>query len=156
MGQIVSYLLRPNSDLKVYSGCLFLWLYTYISKYWPPKWHSLVLFCQHQWQEVLDQYEKNLGLSRPLVGMHVRWGATIKTTQTFIKCQENGQNRHRSVVRQSLAHCQIHKSSPSMVEVFLTNILERILRSVLLKTNNKGRSEVHLKYLSLLCNNKVI
>ena len=30
----------------------------------------------------------------------------------------------------------------------MTNILERILRSVLLKTNNKGPTEVHLKYLS--------
>ena len=57
----------------------------------------------------------------------VRW----KTTQSFIlrqanhlyhtslvNYQANWQNRHRSFVCQGLAHCKIHKSSPSLVEVF--------------------------------------
>ena len=84
---------------------------------------------QYQCKEVLDQYQTSLGLSRPLVGMHVRWGAsqfclsstdgpTICVTQSLVNCQANWQNRHRSVVCQGFAHCKIHKSSPSMVEVF--------------------------------------
>ena len=84
---------------------------------------------QCQCQEVLDQYQTNLGLSRPLVGMHVRWGERalnlsffvrqiIYITQSLVNYQANWQNRHRSFVCQSLAHCKIHKSSPSLVEVF--------------------------------------
>ena len=75
MGQIVSYLLRPRQDLKVYSlvPSLFLSVFKY-----PEKENTeilrlpIIIQISTQHQEVLNQYQKSLGLSRPLVGVHVR------------------------------------------------------------------------------------
>ena len=105
MGQIVSYLLRPRSDLQVYILVVRLLMTIRIHfKILMSKFSSFSFASrkhyQCQCQEVLDQYQTNLGLSRPLVGMHVRCGERPLNLSFFVR-QIIYITHHWSIIRRT-------------------------------------------------------